>query len=117
MRFAKASASPRLADDEFRKFLALDSLAFAYFRLLSSTRRFVSSRKARGVSNDSNGFIVLCVCVCVVVVVVVVVFRRRRRKKGADAQKQTPSEILTNEKAFASFYFKLAFWEPFFALS
>jgi hypothetical protein len=116
MRFAKASP---LADDvSFRKFLALDSLAFAYFRLLSSTRRFVSSRKARGVSNDSNGFIVLCVCVCVVVVVVVVVvFRRRRRKKGADAQKQTPSEILTNEKAFASFYFKLAFWEPFFALS
>ena len=88
MRFAKASP---LADDvSFRKFLALDSLAFAYFRLLSSTRRFVSSRKARGVSNDSNGFIVLCVCVCVVVVVVVVVFRRRRRKKGAPTRKNRP---------------------------
>jgi transcriptional regulator of met regulon len=48
----------------------------------------VSSRKARGVSNDSNGFIVLRVRVRVVVVVVVVVFRRRRRrkKKGADAR-------------------------------
>jgi hypothetical protein len=68
--------------------LALDSLAFAYFRLLSSTRRFVSSRKARGVSNDSNGFIVLCVCACVLLlffVVVVVV-----EKKGANAQKKRP---------------------------
>jgi heme/copper-type cytochrome/quinol oxidase subunit 2 len=64
----------------------------------------VSSRKARGVSNDSNGFIVLCVRACVVVVVVVVVigvvvFRRRRRRK-----KRAPThEILANEKAFASF--------------
>ena len=62
----------------------------------------MSSRKARGVSNDSDGFIVLCVRVrvVVVVVVVVVVFRRRRRRK-----KRAPThEILTNEKAFASFF-------------